>query len=71
MATIQDRRPTLDRENCFSHMLDHEYQATKHSGFRPTVPMTEILRDEMRTTGSSRRQHARPDGDELEGSNHE
>jgi hypothetical protein len=67
MAAVQDRRPTLDRSNCFCHMLDHEYQATKHSGFRPTVPMTEILRDEGRTAGSCRRQSVRPDGTESPG----
>jgi hypothetical protein len=37
MAIVQDLQPTLDRGNYFCHMPGHKYQATKHSGFRPTL----------------------------------
>lgn len=62
LNAVQERKPILNRNDWFLHKLDHEYQTTKMSEYRETVPMSDIIRSEVErssrpTTGgaSSRR----------------
>jgi len=50
LNAVQDRRPGLNRNDWLMHRLDHEYQITKMSQFRKTVPMGEIVRQERART---------------------
>jgi hypothetical protein len=47
LNAVQERGPTLNRNDWLKHRLDHEYQLAKMSEYKKTIPMTEILRHEM------------------------
>lgn len=57
LNAVQDRKPTLNRNDWLMHKLDHQYQLNKMSEYKQTVPMSEIMRQELRMsqgyTGSS------------------
>jgi hypothetical protein len=61
LTAVQERRPILNRNDWFRHKLDHEYQTTRISEYRQTVPMGEILREELRGSVASRRSTAAPE----------
>jgi hypothetical protein len=46
LSAVQERKPTIDRNDWRAHRLDHEYQITKMSEFKRTIPMDEIIRQE-------------------------
>lgn len=55
LTAVQERKPTLNRNDWLMHRLDHQYQITKMSEFKRTVPMGEIIRQEqVRTSQKSR-----------------
>lgn len=57
LNAVQDRKPILNRNDWLMHRLDHQYQLNKMSEYKQTVPMSEIMRQELRMsqgyTGSS------------------
>ena len=46
LKAVQQRKPILNRNEWLKHRLDHEYQITKMSEFKKTVPMSQIIRKE-------------------------
>jgi hypothetical protein len=59
LTAVQERRPILNRNDWLRHELDHEYQVTKNSEYLRTVPMGDIIRDQLSgRTKSSRRSTA-------------
>jgi hypothetical protein len=54
LVAVQERRPCLNRNDWLHHRLDHQYQITKMSEYKRTVPMGEIIRQEqIRTSGDA------------------
>jgi hypothetical protein len=51
LVAVQERRPCLNRNEWLHHRLDHQYQITKMSEYKRTVPMGEIIRQEQRRIG--------------------
>jgi hypothetical protein len=47
LTAVQERRPILNRNDWLAHRLDHQYQITKMSEYKRTVPMGEIIRQEQ------------------------
>ncbi|OHT11826.1 Splicing factor [Tritrichomonas foetus] len=47
LNAVQERKPILNRNEWLKHKIDHQYQITKMSEFKRTVPKSEILRQEM------------------------
>lgn len=67
LNAVQDRKPILNRNDWLMHRLDHQYQLNKMSEYKQTVPMSEIMKQELRTSqgfggssyaGSTRRSSA-------------
>lgn len=50
LNAVQERKPILNRNDWRMHKLDHQYQLHKMSEYKPTVPMSEIIRQEFRTS---------------------
>jgi hypothetical protein len=50
LTAVQERRPILNRNDWLAHRLD-QYQITKMSEYKQTVPIGDILRhDQVRTS---------------------
>ncbi|EAX87535.1 Splicing factor, putative, partial [Trichomonas vaginalis G3] len=52
LKAIETRKPTLNRTEWTRHRLDHTYQITKMSEFKKSVPMSDIVREEYRSSMS-------------------
>ena len=55
LTAVQKRRPVLNRNDWMMHKVDHEYQVAKHSEYRRTLPMGEIIRQERARTSQRSR----------------
>jgi hypothetical protein len=55
LAAVQERRPILNRNDWLHHELDHAYQVAKNSEYLRTVPMSEIIREQLSSRGGSSR----------------
>lgn len=50
LTAVQEKKPTLNRNDWLLHKIDHEYQVNKMSELKPTLPMSEVLRREKLNT---------------------
>lgn len=70
VLAVQNSRPILNRLEWMAHKVDHEYQHHKNAQYRPTLPMSEIIRMEQEVL-SARRRPSRHDDiyyDNIQGS---
>jgi hypothetical protein len=56
LEAVEERPPTMKYGDMLRHNRDHRYQVTKMSEYQKTVPMSEIIRDELRANRQSRPQ---------------
>lgn len=49
LKAVQTKKPNLNRNDWLLHRLDHQYQVQKMSEHQRTVPMSEILKKELRS----------------------
>jgi hypothetical protein len=66
LTAVQERRPVLNRNDWLHHRLDHQYQITKMSEYKTTVPMGEIIRQETVRTSQSSRRSSKMDHDDQQ-----
>ncbi|OHT16144.1 Splicing factor [Tritrichomonas foetus] len=55
LNAVQERKPILNRNDWLMHKMDHTYQVNKNSEYRQTVPMSEIMRQELYSSQGYRR----------------
>ena len=51
LQAVQERKPILNRNDWLMHKIDHDYQVAKNSEYQQTVPMSEIMRRDLNTSG--------------------
>ena len=53
LKAVQHKKPTLSRNDWLEHRIEHDYQVTKISEFKKTVPKSNIIRSEFDQTKKS------------------
>ena len=66
IRAVQNSRPILNRNDWYVHQIDHEYQHHKNAEYKPTLPMSDIIKMKEEEIQSARRQRRQNDEDFYE-----
>jgi len=55
MKAVQSTKPILNRNDWMQHKIEHEYQHHKMSEFKPTLPISEIVKLELEPQSARRK----------------